>query len=115
MVVTDELVTKDEAREAFGSVQESLASVGEEQEQMKTGLHGLASKVDEVQSKAAEDVTALAHATDEALSQAGSVASDLSTRLADAERQQAAATSVAERAQAASDAALLESAKARRD
>ena len=39
----------------------------------------------------------------------------MSARLADAERRQAAATSAAERAQAVSDAALLESAKARRD
>ena len=98
MVVTDELVTKDEAREAFGSVQESLASVGEEQEQMKTGLQGLASKIDEFQGKAAEDVTALARAADDALSHASSVASDLSARLTDAERQQAAAKAAAERA-----------------
>ena len=115
MVVTDELVTKDEAREAFGSVQETLASVGDEQEQMKTGLHGLASKIDEVQDKAAEDLAELAYKADAAYSQASSVASDLSARLADAERQQAAAKAAAERAQAVSDAALLESAQARRD
>ena len=41
--------------------------------------------------------------------------SDLSARLADAERRQAAATTVAERAQAVSDAALMESAQAHRD
>ena len=115
MVVTDELVTKDEAREAFGSVQESIASVGKEQEQMKTGLQGLASKIDEVQGKAAEDLTALAHKAGAAWSQASSAASDLSARLTDAERQQAAAKAAADRAQATSDAALMESAQARRD
>ena len=104
---------KDEAKEAFTSVQESFASVGEEQTKMKEGLHGLASKIDEVQGKAAEEVAALAQAADEAFSQAGFVTSELSTRLADAERRQAAATSAAERAQAASDAALLKSVKAR--
>ena len=82
---------------------------------MKTGLQGLASKIDEVQGKVAEDVTALARAADDALSHASSVASDLSALLADAERQQAAAKAAAERAQAASDAALLESVTARRD
>ena len=111
----DEVVTKDEAKEAFASVQESFASVGEEQGKLKEGLHGLASKVDEVQSKAAEDLTALAHAMDEAFSQAGSVASDLSARLADTERQQAAAQAAATQAQATSDAALRETATARRD
>ena len=111
----DEVVTKDEAKEAFASVQESFASVGEEQGKLKTGLQGLASKIDEVQGKAAEDVAALAQAADEAFSQAGSATSDLSARLADAERRQAAATSAAEHAQAVSDAALLETAKARRD
>ena len=108
----DEVVTKEEAKEAFASVKESFASVDEEQTKIKEGLHGLASKVDEVQSKAAEDVTALAHATDEALSHADSVASDLSARVADAERQQAAAQAAAERAQAMSDAALKETAAA---
>ena len=44
----DEVVTKDEAKEAFASVQESFASVDEEQTKMKEGLHGLASKIDEV-------------------------------------------------------------------
>ena len=111
----DEVVTKEEAKEAFASVKESFASVGAEQGKLKEGLHGLASKIDEVQGKAAEDVAALAQAADEALSQTGSVTSDLSARLADAERRQAAATSAAEHAQAVSDAALLESAKARRD
>ena len=109
------MVTKDEAKEAFASVQESFASVGAEQGKLKEGLHGLASKVDEVQSKAAEDVAALAQAADEALSQAGSITSNLSARLADAERQQAAAQAAAARAQAVSDAALLELAQARRD
>ena len=111
----DEVVTKEEAKEAFASVQDSFASVGAEQGKLKEGLHGLASKIDEVQGKAAEDVAALAQAADEAFSQAGSATSDLSARLADAERRQAAATSQAERAQAVSDAALLEVAKARRD
>ena len=55
----DEVVTKDEAREAFASVQEGFASVGEEQGRMKEGLQGLASKIDEVQGKAAEDVRKL--------------------------------------------------------
>ena len=82
---------------------------------LKEGLQGLASKIDEVQGKAAEDVTALAHATDEAFSHADSVASDLSVRVADAERQQAAAQAAAERAQAMSDAALKETAEARRE
>ena len=108
-------MTKDEATAAFASVQESFASVGEEQGKMKAGLHGLASKLDEVQSKAAEDVTALAHAADEAFSHADSVTSDLSARLADAERQQAAAQAAAERAQALSDAVLKETAEARRE
>ena len=111
----DEVVAKDEATAAFASVQESFASVGEEQTKIKEGLHGLASKIDEVQGKTAEDVAALAQAADEAFSQAGSATSDLSARLADAERRQAAATSQEERAQAVSDAALLESARARRD
>ena len=111
----DEVVTKDEAREAFASVQESFASVGTEQGKMKQGLQGLASKIDEVQGKAAEDVTALAHAADDVLSHVSSVTSDLSARLTDAERQQAAAKAAAERAQAVSDAALLESVQARRD
>ena len=82
----DEVVTKDEATAAFASVQESFASVGAEQTKMKEGLQGLASKLDEVQGKAAEDMATLAQAADEALSQAGSVTSDLSARLADAER-----------------------------
>ena len=111
----DEVVTKEEAKEAFASVQDSFASVGAEQGKLKEGLHGLASKIDEVQGKAAEDVAALAQAADEAFLQAGSATSDLSARLADAERRQAAATSAVEHAQAVSDAALLESAKARRD
>ena len=111
----DEVVTKEEAKEAFASVKESFASVGEEQGKLKTGLQGLASKIDEVQGKAAEDVTALAHAADEAFSHADSVASDLSARLADTERQQAAAQAAAERAQAMSDAALKETAEARRE
>ena len=55
------MVTKDEAREAFTSVQESFASVGTEQGKMKQGLQGLASKIDKVQGKAAEDVTALVY------------------------------------------------------
>ena len=111
----DEVVTKEEAKEAFASVQESFASVGTEQSKLKEGLQGLASKLDEVQGKAAEDVAALAYAADEAMSHAGSVTSDLSARLADAERRQAAATTAAERAQAISDAAFIESAKARRE
>ena len=111
----DEVVTKEEAKEAFASVKESFASVGEEQGKLKTGLQGLASKIDEVQGKAAEDVTALTHAADEAFSHADSVASDLSARLADTERQQAAAQAAAERAQAMSDAALKETAEARRE
>ena len=111
----DEVVTKEEAKEAFASVKESFASVDEKQTKMKEGLQGLASKIDEVQGKAAEDVTALAHATDEAFSHADSVASDLSARVADAERQQAAAQAAAERAQAMSDAALKETAAARRE
>ena len=111
----DEVVTKEEAKEAFASVKDSFASVGAEQGKLKEGLHGLASKIDEVQGKAAEDVAALAQAADEAFSQAGSATSDLSARLADAERRQAAATSAVEHAQAVSDAALIESAKARRD
>ena len=44
----DEVVMKEEAKEAFASVKESFASVGEEQGKLKTGLQGLASKVDEV-------------------------------------------------------------------
>ena len=111
----DEVVTKEEAKEAFASVKESFASVDEEQMKMKEGLHGLASKIDEVQGKAVEDVVTLAQAADEAFSQAESVASDLSTRLADAERQQAAAQATAARAQAMSDAALKETAEARRE
>ena len=111
-LMEDDVVTKDEAKEAFASVQDSFASVGAEQGKLKEGLHGLASKIDEVQGKAAEDVAALAQAADEAFSQAGSATSDLSARLADAERRQAAATTAAERAQAVSDAAFLESAKA---
>ena len=91
-------MTKDEAKEAFASVQESFASVGEEQGKMKQGLQGLASKIDEVQEKAAEDVTALARAADDALSHASSVTSDLSARLTDVERQQVAAKAAAERA-----------------
>ena len=114
-ITDEEVVTKDEASAAFASVQESLASVGEEQGKLKEGLHGLASMVDEVQSKAAEDVTALAQATDEAFSHADSVTSDLSARLSDAERQQAAAQAAAERAQALSDAALKETAEARHE
>ena len=114
-VTDEEVVTKDEAKEAFASVQESFASVGAEQGKIKEGLHGLASKVDEVQSKAAEDVAALAQAADEAFSQAGSATSDLSARLADAERQQAAAQAAAAQAQATSDAALRETATVRRD
>ena len=108
-------MTKDEAKEAFASIQESFASVGAEQGKLKTGLQGLASKIDEVQGKAAEDVTALAQAADDALSHVSSVASDLSAWLTDAERQQAAAKAAAERAQAVSDAALLESAQAHHD
>ena len=54
---------------------------------MKEGLQGLASKIDEVQGKAAEDVRKLAEAADTALSQTSSVASDLSDRVAEAERQ----------------------------
>ena len=111
----DEVVTKEEAKEAFASVQESFASVGTEQSKLKEGLQGLASKLDEVQGKAAEDVAALAYAADEAMSHAGSITSDLSARLADAERRQAVATTAAERAQAISDAAFIESAKARRE
>ena len=111
----DEVVTKDEAREAFASVQEGFASVGEEQGRMKEGLQGLASKIDEVQGKAAEDVRKLAEAADTALSQTSSVASDLSDRVAEAERQQAAAQAAAAQAQATSDAALQETATVRRD
>ena len=44
----DEVVTKDEAKEAFASVQAGFANVGEEQGRMKQGLQGLASKIDEV-------------------------------------------------------------------
>ena len=110
----DEVVTKEEAKEAFAFIKESFTSVSEEQTKMKAGLHGLASKIDEVQGKAAEDVTALACVVDDALSHASSVVSDLSARLTDAELQQAAVKAAAERAHAASDAALLESATARR-
>ena len=60
------MVTKDEAKEAFASMQESFANVGEEQGWMKQGLQGLASKIDEVQGKAAEDLTELAHKADAA-------------------------------------------------
>ena len=108
----DEVVTKDEAREAFASVQERFATVDETQGVMQEGLQGLASKIDEVQGKAAEDVTALAHAADEALSQASSVASDLSARVANAERQQAATQATAAQAQATGDATLREMATA---
>ena len=82
---------------------------------MKEGLQGLASKIDEVQGKAAEDVRKLAEAADTALSQTSSVASDLSDRVAEAERLQAAAQAAAVRAQATSDAALQETATVRRD
>ena len=108
-------MTKDKAKEAFASVQESFASVGEEQGKMKKGLQGLASKIDEVQEKATEDVMALARAVDDALSHASSVASDLSARLTDAERQQAAAKAAADQAHATSDATLQETANVRRD
>ena len=37
-LIEDEVVTKDEAKEAFASVQESFANVGEEQGRMKQGL-----------------------------------------------------------------------------
>ena len=111
----DEVVTKEKAKEAFASVQESFALVGTEQGKLKEGLHGLASKIDEVQGKAAEDVVALAQAVDEAFSQADSVTSDLSARLADAEQQQAALQAAAAKAQAMSDAALKETAEARRE
>ena len=43
-VTDEEVVTKDEAKEAFASVQESFASVGVEQGKIKEGLHGLASQ-----------------------------------------------------------------------
>ena len=111
----DEVVTKDEAREAFASVQESFASVGTEQGKMKQGLQGLASKIDEVQGKAAEDLEELARKVGSAYSHANSIASDLSTRLSDAEQQQVAAKAAAERAQAMSDAVLKEMADARRE
>ena len=55
-ITDEEVVTKDKATATFASVQESFASVGEEQTKMKEGLHGLASKIDEVQGKAAEDL-----------------------------------------------------------
>ena len=111
----DEVVTKDEAREAFAVVKEGFAAVGEEQARMKEGLQGLASKLDEVQGKTAEDVRKLAEAADTALSQTSSVASDLSDRVAESERLQAAAQAAAARAQATGDAALQETATARRD
>ena len=111
----DEVVTKDEAREAFATVKEGFVAVGEEQGRMKEGLQGLASKLDEVQGKAAEDMRKLAEAADTALSQTSSVASDLSDRVAEAERLQAAAQAAAARAQATGDAALQETATARRD
>ena len=38
-VTDEEVVTKDEAKEAFASVQESFASVGAEQGKIKEGLH----------------------------------------------------------------------------
>ena len=111
----DEVVTKDEAKEAFASVQESFALASEEQGKMKAGLQGLASKIDEVQGKAAEDLMELPHKANAAWSQASSVASDLSAWLTDAEQQQAAAQAAVERAQALSNAALKEMADVRRD
>ena len=111
----DEVVTKDEAKEAFASVQESFTNVGEEQGEMKVGLQGLALKIDEVQGKATEDLMELAHKADAAWSQASSVASDLSTWLMDAEQQQAAAKTATDRVQALSDAALKETADVRHD
>ena len=109
------MVTRDEAKEAFASVQGSFTMVGEEQDKMKAGLQGLASKLDEVQGKAAEDLTELTHKVDAAWSQASSVASDLSARVSDTEQQQVAAKAAAEQAQATSDAALKETANVRRD
>ena len=47
-LMEDEVVTKDEAKEAFASMQESFTSVGEEQGKMKAGLQILASKIDKV-------------------------------------------------------------------
>ena len=44
----DEIMTKDEAKEPFASIQESFVSVGEEQGKMKQGLQGLASKINKV-------------------------------------------------------------------
>ena len=111
----DEVVTKDEAREAFASVQERFATVDETQGVMQEGLQGLASKIDEVQGKTADDLRKLAEAADTALSQTSSVASDLSDRVAEAERQQAIVQAAAAQAQATSDAALQETATARRD
>ena len=112
-ITDEEVVTKDEATAAFASVQESFASVGEEQTKMKEGLHGLALKIDEVQGKAAEDLEELARKAGSAYSHASSVASDLSARLSDMERQQAAVKAAAERAQAMSDTAFKETADAR--
>ena len=85
-ITEEEVVTRDEAKEAFDFVQESFSTVGKEQGRMKEGLQGLASKLDEVQGKAAEDVKELARAANVALSHASSIASDLSVCMADAEK-----------------------------
>lgn len=98
IVMEEDVVTRDEAAQAFSMVKDNFATMGDAQERMKEGLQGLAAKLDAVQGKTEEDVQALARNADAALQCASSMASDLSVRVANAETQQASAKETAERA-----------------
>ena len=115
VVIEDNVVTRNEAAQAFSTVKENFATMGEEHGRMKEGLQGLVAKLDAVQGETTEDMQTLARNADAALSRASSVVTDLSVHVVHAETQQATAKETAERAQAVSDAALKETANVQRD
>ena len=66
-VVEEDVVTREEAKQAFHVVKDNFATMGEEHTRMKQGLQGLASEIDAVRGKATEDMQELAHNADATL------------------------------------------------
>ena len=56
IVVEDDVVTREEAQQAFHVVKDNFATMSDEHARMKQGPHGLASEIDVVRGKTAEDM-----------------------------------------------------------
>ena len=54
-IVGEDVITRDEAKQAFHMVKDNFATMSNEHACMKQGLQGLASEIDAVRGKAIED------------------------------------------------------------